>query len=341
MESNRNPMKKSTIFTLIFIFIILIITFYSKTLYNRNLPTVSFSNPTYGGLKHVFSCETIASAKTEYDLYAPSTQKVLKVMVSEGDYVRKDQPLIRLDITRLENEMLQLKLERQQTIDTKQVFSSTAYQLALEAVEQRIEVKQVEIDGSVITALVDGYVTELSAKVGMTANTVESLITVGTIENGLQVEFHVTQKQATWFAKDDKLSVYVPILSRTFDGFVSRMKLALDGSMVVLANIIDPAGDIPPGQLVKISFTKLSGDYLTIVPLSALHSDGNRDYIFKLEAVQGPLGEEYRLYKIYVRVLDQDATYAALEAELGSNERIVTGSDRELYGGRVKIRRNK
>jgi HlyD family secretion protein. len=137
VESNKKPMKKSLVWTIVFIVAVLILTFFSKTLYNLNLPSVSCVSPTYGSLKRVFTCETIASARTEYDLYAPSAQKVLEVLAREGDYVQKDQPLIRLDTSGLENEMLQLKLEKQQTTDARRAFSSKAYQLALEAVEKR------------------------------------------------------------------------------------------------------------------------------------------------------------------------------------------------------------
>jgi multidrug efflux pump subunit AcrA (membrane-fusion protein) len=285
----------------------------------------------------VFTCETIATAKKEYDLYAPASQKVIEVLVKEGDFVQKGQELIRLDISGLENDMLQLELERQQTLDSKRYMSSKSYNLSMEAVDKKIESKQSEIDGSIIAAPEDGYVTALLARDGMTANTAEPLVTVGTVEDGLQAALIVTQKQATWFAKDDKVSIYIPILNQTFDGFVSRVKAAQDGNMIVLADISDPSGAIHAGQLTEISFTKMSGDYLTLIPISALHSDGSRDYVFRVETVQGPLGDEYRLYKIYVRVLDQDDTNAALETELNSAERIVTESDQELFGGRVKI----
>lgn len=324
--------------TILFVVTVLILTFYSKTLYNLNLPSVSYINSKPGALKRLFTCETIASAKSERQLYAPSSQKVLKVQVGEGDFVKKGQTLIRLDASGLENELLQLELEKQQTMDSKQGFSSKAYQLALKGLESRIKAKEMEIDRSVITAPADAYVTALTAQSGMIANPAESLITLGTVKNGLQVAFNVTQKQAPWFAKDDKLDVYIPLLNQTFDGAVSRIKSAGDGSMIVLAEINDPSGTVHAGQLAEVKFTKMSGDYVTLVPLSALHSDGNRDYIFKLETVQGALGEEYRLYKIYVRVLDQDDNNAALEGDLGSNDRIVTDGDKELYGGRVKLR---
>lgn len=337
MESNKKPMKKSVVWTIIFVIIVLLLTFFSKTLYSLNLPSVRCTSPTYGSLMRTFTCETIASAKTEYDLYAPSMQKVLEVLVGEDDLVQKGQTLLRLDTTDLDNEMLQLKLEQQQTKDAKRAYSSAAYQLALEAVEARIAAKQAEIDGSVITAPSDGYITALAVQPGMTANTAEPLLTVGSLENGLQVTLNVTQKQATWFAKDDKLSVFIPILSRSFDAFVTQVKSAQDGSMQVLADISDPSSTIHAGQLAEVSFTKMTGQYITLVPLSALHSDGGRDYIFRIETIQGPLGEENHLSKLYVKVLDQDDTYAALETELFSSDRIVTESDRELFGGRVKL----
>ena len=339
MESNKKPMKKSLVFTIIFLIIVLILTFFSKTLYNLNIPSVSYTSPTYGSLKQVYHCETIAYAKMEHDLYAPSMQKVLEVSVAEGDYVHKDQLLIRLDTSGLETELLQLELEKLRTQDGEQQYSTKAYTLAMESVEKRIVAKQNEIKDSVIMALEDGYVTALTAKVGMTANTVIPLITVGTAKDGLQVALNVTQKQATWFEKDDKISVYIPILGLTFDGFVSRIKSEEGGNMVVLADINDSTGVIPAGQLAVVSFTKMTGDYLTIIPLSALRSDGQRNYVFKLETVRGALGDEYRLYKIYVRVLDQDDTHAALEAAIGFNDRIVTESDQALYGGRVKLRK--
>ena len=337
MESNKKPIKKSLVWTIVFIFIVLILTFFSKTLYNLNLPSVSYTNATYGSLKRVFTCESIAAAKTDYDFYAPSAQKVLEVSVREGERVQEGQPLIQLDTSGLENEMLQLQLEKQQTTDAKRAYSSKTYQLAMEAVEKRIAEKQAEIDGSVIISPANGYVTALSAKVGMTVGTMEPLITVGIVTDGLQVTLDVTQKQAAWFSKKDKLSVYIPILNMTYDAFVTQVKSAESGGMEVLADIDDPSRKIAADQLAEVSFIKMSGTYPLIVPISALHSDGDRDYIFKLQTVQGPLGDEYRIFKTFVRVLDRDDNYAALEAEITYDDRIVTESDKELFGGRVKL----
>lgn len=323
--------------TILFLIIALLLTFFSKTLYSLNLPSVSYASPIEGSLKRVFSCETVASAKTEYDLYAPSAQKVLEVLVSEGERVHEGQTLIRLDTSGLEDEMRQLELEKQQTKDLKRAYSSKTYQLAIEAVEKRIESKQAEIDGSTITAPANGYVTALAARAGMTAGTMEPLMTVGSVEKGLQVTLNVTKKQAAWFAKEDKLSVYIPLLNQTYDAVVRQVKSAQEGGMEVLADLSDPSGEVAAGQLAEVSYVKMSRAYPLLVPISALHSEGDFDYVFKLETVQGPLGEEHRIYKNYVTVLDEDDANAALAAEITCDDRIVTGSDKELFGGRVRL----
>jgi hypothetical protein len=180
-------------------------------------------------------------------------------------------------------------------------------------------------------------VTALSARAVMTANTAEPLVVLGAAEEGLQVKLAVTQRQATWFTLEDKLNVYIPILNKTVEGYVSRVTAGQDGKMDVLADLRDPSDDIRAGQLAEIDFRKMSGSYTALIPLGALHADGDRNFIFRIETAEGPLGDEYRLYKLYVRVLDQDDTNVAVAAELNGNDRIVTESDRELFGGRVKI----
>ncbi len=337
MESNKKPMKKSLVATIVFVIIVLIFTFFSKTLYNMNLPSVKYANPTYGALKRLFTCEAVAAAKKEYALYAPCVQKVVEVLVKEGDFVQKDQVLIRLDVSGLENDLLQLELEKQQLKDSKKYLSSKTYKLSMIVLDKKINDKKAEIDGSVIIAPADGYLTALFAQTGMTANTSEPLVNLGSVEEGLQVVLNVTQKQATYFELNDRLDIYVPILNRTYEGSVRQVRAAQNGNMDVLVDLKDPLNEVQAGQLAEVSFTKMSGYYITLVPVGALHSDANRDYIFKIETVQGPLGDEYRLYKMFVRVLDQDDTNAAIDTQLYSGDRIVTESDQELFGGRIKI----
>jgi len=337
VESNKKPIKKSVVATIVFLIVVMLLTFFSKTLYNLNLPSVKLVDPTYGSLKHVLTGESIVAAKKEYDLYAPSEQKVMEVLVIAGDRVRSGDALVKLDTAVLDSAMLQLELEKQQLADSKRYLSKATYALSLNVIEQKIAAKQTQIDHSILTAPADGVVMSLTARVGMTANTAVPLITIGAIDEGLQVTLPVTPGQAAWFEEGDKLDVFIPILNQSFDALVSQVKANTGGGMSVLAVLPGSATRIRPGQLAQIQFKKMSDPYDIILPLSALHTDSDRDYVFKVETVSGPLGDEYRIYKVFVRVLDRDENYVAVAAELSSYDKVVAESDQELFGGRVKI----
>ena len=337
MESNKKPIKKSVVATIVFLIVVMLLTFFSKTLYSLNLPSVKLASPTSGSLEHILTSEAIIAAKKEYDLYAPSEQKVMEVLVIAGDRVKTGDVLVKLDTAVLESAMLQLQLEKQQLSDSKRYLSKATYALSLNVIEQKIISTQTEIDSSVLTAPVDGVVTLLAARVGMTANATAPLITVGALGEGLQVTFPVTQGQAAWFEEGDRLDVYIPILNQTCAGLVSQVKSNANGGMDVLATLPDTVKRILPGQLAQIQFKKMSNPYDMILPLSALHTDSGRNYIFRVETVPGPLGDEYRLYKVFVPVLDRDNNYVAVDAEFYAFSQIVVESDQELFGGRVKV----
>ena len=337
MESNKKPMKKSVVATIIFLIVVMLLTFFSKTLYNLNLPSVKLATPISGSLEHVLSGEAIISAKQEYDLYAPSEQRVLDVLVVEGDRIKIGDALIKLDTTVLESAMMQLQLEKQQLSDSKRYISKASYALSLQIIEQKIADMQSKIDNSILTAPVDGVVTSLAARVGMTANATTPLITIGALDEGLQVTLPVTQGQAAWFEEGDKLNVYIPILNQSCDAQVRQVKANANGGMDVLAVLNDSSAMIQPGQLAKVQFKKMSNPYEVILPLSALHTESGRNFVFRVEILKDPLGDEYRLYKVFVPVLDQDSKYVAVDAEFYADSQIVIESDQELFGGRVKV----
>ena len=93
----------------IFLAVMLILTFFSNTINNFTLPKVAYETPASGALiKEVTGTGNI-EANTVRDLYVRSSMKVTGVMVKAGDTVKKGQTLLTLDTTDIGN---QLKDER-------------------------------------------------------------------------------------------------------------------------------------------------------------------------------------------------------------------------------------
>ena len=88
-----------------------------------------------------------------------------------------------------------------------------------------------------------------------------------------------------------------------------------------------------------IRIVKQSGLYSVAVPLSAVHTEQGKNYVFVLDQKPTVLGTEYFTRKAQVRIIDKNSDYAALEeGTLGRDNLIVTESNQYISAGdRVRL----
>ncbi|MEE1249435.1 MAG: hypothetical protein UHU19_09475 [Lachnospiraceae bacterium] len=80
-----------------------------------------------------------------------------------------------------------------------------------------------------------------------------------------------------------------------------------------------------------MSLTIDSNNFDCCVPLSALHSDGKKDYILKLEEKDGFLGKQYYARKVEVTVGAKDNSYAGLKSDsIVDGDEIILESNKEV-----------
>lgn len=89
----------------IFLTVMLILTFFSNTINNFTLPKVTYETPASGALIKEVTGTGNVEANTVRDLYIRSSMKVTGVMVKAGDKVKKGQTLLTLDTTDIENQL--------------------------------------------------------------------------------------------------------------------------------------------------------------------------------------------------------------------------------------------
>ncbi len=102
--------------TVVFLTVMLLLTFFSRTINNFTLPKVTYENPSNGALIKEASGIGNVQARIIHDLYVRSSMKVTGVMVEVGDLVKAGQAILTLDTTDIEN---QLKDERDKLTQRK------------------------------------------------------------------------------------------------------------------------------------------------------------------------------------------------------------------------------
>ncbi len=96
--------KKIGKLSLLFISVMIALTFFSGTINNFSLPRVETARPTNGALvKEIFG-EGKVEAKATYEEYTDTNLRVKDVMVGLGDRVTQGQPLISLDVDPLKSD---------------------------------------------------------------------------------------------------------------------------------------------------------------------------------------------------------------------------------------------
>lgn len=109
---------------------------------------------------------------------------------------------------------------------------------------------------------------------------------------------------------------------------------SVPGSFEILFDLPQDMGF--PGLSGVMEHTRRGERHHVCVPPSAVYEDKKRNFVFVVKEREGILGSEYYVEEVMVRVLDQNESWAALEAPaLDSNSRIISYSNKEFARGDV------
>lgn len=167
MGVNVNNRKKSIRAISLFMGIVLLLTFLSKTIYNFNLPTVTVTLPSSGKLVNVIEGTSLITYSDSQYIYADVDCKIKNILTEPGQRVVKGQVLAELDvdfeyISKLKTDIIkqeqtiELLTLRLTNLQLNTSFDATMY-LSNKIHEQENEIKVLESD---LQALVNTSIDE-------------------------------------------------------------------------------------------------------------------------------------------------------------------------------------
>lgn len=200
------------------------------------------------------------------------------------------------------------------------------------------ELERVAAGGGVLTAPIAGTVQSILTETGRTQDGV-SVATLSRSDQGFQLEAATDEKSAEKLSLGDqgKVTYHQDGKAREAVGVVSAIGAADDKGQVKVTVTL-PEGSYPAGVSAKLELSKRSEQYGACLPLGALRSDGDKDYVLVLQEKNTVMGIEQTVVRVEVTVLDRDSESMAVESSLMGTEQVVTSSSKPIgEGDRVRL----
>jgi RND family efflux transporter MFP subunit len=293
-------------------------------------------------------------------LVASETEgRVLSRDVEEADHVRKGQPLIHLDPTRLEKDLAMaraelaeveanLRLAGRQEERARELHESAVVPLgtldeavatreALEGRLGRIEARVAAIEDdlarTVIRAPIAGAITELHTEVGEWIEQGDPVARVTNLDT-LEIRLEVPERYFPSLRKDDPATAVIDALpGLELEGRIFALVPRADRearSFPVLVRAPNPGARAAAGMLARVRLVLGAGEPVLLVPKDAIVRQVERAVLFVLD------GDAVRA--VTVRTGGAAGTLVEVTGDLKEGDRVVVrGNERLQPGQRVAV----
>lgn len=278
---------------LIFIGIVLFLTFFSKSIYNYRLPVVSVSTPKQGKLSFTVEGTAEISYSRMESVYAEVDGRVNEILVQSGEEVEKGQCLMRFKIDGT-GEMQEIVAEKDGIVTSVGIKKGMYVSSMQNTILYRIAEKS---DEWIVTVFVTEeqlpYVDE------------KSMANVQIME--LNENVAGTIQSVVSYAEQNKT------------GYQAEVSIISDNPELA-------------GKTANVTIKKESEQYDTIIPAAALRKDSLGYYVLILKEADSVLGRGYTANRMSVDLLNSDMEYCAVRG-LPADEMVITASTSAIADG--------
>lgn len=278
--------------------------------------------------------------KDAFDMYREKLESSSVSAWEEGKKALNDdveQKKTALDTAKTERKTAILQAKR--AVDDAKKQAPTDGSTLLELQNELVQLQKkrdiyeslIERKGKIVSGQ-EGYVTECRVTAGdRTTDSAAVLLADGS--QGWNFRAVLSEEQAGAIKAGDSVTLsFQNGKKKEEDCPVSSIQQTEEGVFEAVAKVSENEHFL--GEAGSLEKTDQSGQYSCCVPLSALYSDNNRDYVLLMRETDTILGKEWRVVKRDVTVVDQNETDAALEeGALQEEDRFVAYANKALQSG--------
>lgn len=249
-----------------------------------------------GGIEATIRNSTHLEAEEEVKVYARTANRVTELLVEEGDVVKKDQILLRLDkdiqttaytkaeasLAKGREEFEREKALFEQKLVSEQSFNNSKHELR--QLELAVEDAKRGLEYTEVRAPIAGTISQRLVKYGDLVNLNQHLFDIVDF-NSMVARIYVPEKNLPDIQLDQPARVTAtPFAGKEFKGYVKRIAPIVEsrtGTVKITIGLRE-IGQLRPGMYVDVELiTAKRGDALLITKRALLY-DGELSYVFRL-----------------------------------------------------------
>lgn len=296
---------------IIFLAVLLVLTFFSNTIMNYSLPEVAAQYPQSTTLTtKIRGSGTVESAQS-YNVTVQETRTVAAVNVKKGDTIAAGDTLLTLDAT-----------ESQELQDA----------------EAKVKALEEKTSAANIKSRYAGVVTEVNVAAGDTTTADTPLMVVELTEKGYTLKATVTKEQARTLKEGlqaEITNLWDSGITMTLTSITSDKNDPANSRVLTFAVTGE---DVSVGQSLSFSVGDKNSNYDLVIPSAAIHTDADGSFVYTVQVKSSPLGNRYTVRKKTVTIVASDDNNSAVSGELSSDDFVITTATVPLkVGTQVRI----
>ena len=260
-----------------------------------------------GDIQQTYRTITTLEAENDAQVVARSTGILEKILVEEGDMVKKGQLLAQLDVEQLSLEVAQLaatskklkkELDRQSSLFSKKLTSSDALDRArfeYQSQNAQYKLSKLKLNYASIRAPIDGMIIERNVKAGNLIKNNDALFKIVDPSSLVAVMF-LPEKEMANIKTGQTILLDVDALNgKVISGTVDRIRPSIDittGTFKVVAKLDNPNFQLQNGMFGKVEVVfDMHFDSLLLEQQAVITQD-NRSHVFVVKdnkAIQTPV----------------------------------------------------
>ncbi len=297
-----------------------------------------------GPIEATLSTFATLEAEQEVKVVARTANRVVELLVEEGDHVEREAVLVRLDdanqrvaVSRAENALAKSRSEYErlaalhaQKLISDQVFTDSQFEL--KQLELALQDARRELDYTTIRAPLRGTVTRRLVKLGDLVANGQHVFDLIDFES-LVARIYVPEKSLASLATNQLARVSVTALGgREFDGRVRRIAPVVDAKSgtIKLTVGFDSIGPLRPGMYVDVELVLSQKSDAVLLSKRALVLDGDQRYAFRL-------GNERKVERLLVDPVASDRLHVEPASGFREGDLVVVAGQTGLKDG-AKVR---